>query len=77
MKHIYDEIQQLLNSGLSDRLGFDASRITFESMEDYGMPVEGHITQGVREAIEIPDEYMSKASAQNAGEFLDWLKTQL
>ncbi|MCB9800632.1 MAG: hypothetical protein H6773_00450 [Pseudomonadales bacterium] len=76
MKKTYDSIMSLLSTGLGERLSIDPSRITYESKNDPGLPVEGHIVGGVRETIQIPDEYMNRANASNATEFLNWLASQ-
>jgi len=76
MEKIYNEIKNLLASGLGSELGFDSNKITYEKKDDPGQPVPGYTVGGVRETIYIPDEYMQKAGANSAAEFLAWLKNQ-
>ncbi len=75
MEEIYRQIQFLLYSKVGEKLGWDASRIGYVSEEDSGPPVSGSQTGGTRESITIPDEYMSRAGAHNAAEFLAWLQS--
>lgn len=76
MKNTYDEIVRLLSGDLGQKLSMVPGRVTYESKDDPGLPVEGYTVGGVSETIQIPDEYMIKAGANNATEFLSWLKSQ-
>ena len=75
MKQTYDEIKSLLGT-LGEKLGMDTSRVTYKFENDPGPSAEGYTVGGTSETIEIPDEYMSKASANNSEEFLSWLESQ-
>lgn len=75
MKSVHDEIVGLLKTK-GKKLGMNAGAITYSSKSDPGPTVTGYLTRGVRETINIPDEYMKKAGANNAQEFLSWLKSQ-
>ncbi len=80
MEKIYNEIKNLLASGLGSELGFDSNKITYEKKDDQARSVlvnkSVYNVGGVRETIYIPDEYMQKAGANSAAEFLAWLKNQ-
>jgi hypothetical protein len=75
MKNVYDEIVSILNTK-GEKLRMNTSAIRYSSKNDPGPTVPGYTTRGVSETINIPDEYMKKAGASNAQEFLNWLKSQ-
>jgi|WetSurMetagenome_2_1015567.scaffolds.fasta_scaffold1826058_1 hypothetical protein len=74
MKLIYDEIIQLIQQKGSN-LDMNTNAISYSQTSDPGTPVKGYSVSGIRETINIPDEYMKKAGATNAVEFLQWLKS--
>lgn len=76
MKTIYQQIIELLSSRLGQKLDMSAQDVKFQTTKDPGLSAPGFTTEGNLETITIPDEYMRKASANSAKEFLNWLKNQ-
>lgn len=65
-----------MSSELGQKLDMSAQEVKFQTTKDTGPSAPGFTTDGNVETIIIPDGYTKKASANNAEEFLNWLKKQ-